>query len=67
MEQYAKAQYVKRRLNVRNIFRKAKRYTIIGASVLGFAYLADTCNASHMINAGASETKDGIEYLVNKF
>ncbi len=66
METPQKAQYLRRRLTVRQTVRKIKRYSLVTAAVLTFAYASDHCNAREKIHYTAGKAKQGIEYVVEK-
>ena len=66
MDSYRRANGVRRRLGARNILRKATKYAIITATLVGLAYAGDRCNASDKIDKCISKSREGIEYIVDK-
>ncbi len=56
-----RANQLRRRRGIRDTFRVAKRYAIIGTAVLGLAYLSDKCDAGEKMDYSM---KKGIEYVM---
>jgi len=64
MDAYAKAQGIRRRLGARRFLRRAAKYAVATAALVGFAYLADHCNASKTIDDYVGKAKQGIESVI---
>ncbi|HII72228.1 TPA: hypothetical protein HA265_05735 [Candidatus Woesearchaeota archaeon] len=66
MDSTRRAEYLRRRLAIRDGVRDVKKYLLIGTALLGFAYFSDSCDARDKIAYTASKAKQGIEYVIDK-